>query len=127
VYNNTIYNNQPGEGVALQYYASAPIVRNNIIYANGTGIVDYGGTSAPTVSHNLTTDPRFVNSSAGDFTLQSSSTARDAGVTIPSVADDYSHIARPWGSGYDIGAHEYRGTQAAPSVPTGIMLVYPTK
>jgi len=104
VYNNTIYANHD-EGLMLQYYADGQVIRNNIIYANGADIVDFGGVGAPTSDHNLLTDPSFTNADAGDFTLKPGSAARDAGATIPEVTDDYAHHARQ-DAAYDIGAFE---------------------
>jgi parallel beta-helix repeat protein len=113
VYNNTIYNNRPGEGIALQYYASAPVVKNNIIYQNGSVIADYGGGGAPVQSHNVASDPSFRNSSAGDFTLQSNSIARDTGTVVPGLTSDFLGVARPQGDSYDVGALEYSTDAAA--------------
>jgi parallel beta-helix repeat protein len=110
VYNNTVYNNNPSGGsggIDLQYYASAPVVENNIVFLNAAGITDLGGTGTPVVSYNLTTDPSFVNAAAGNFQVNAGSPAIDAGATISQVQTDYAGVLRPQGGAYDIGAYEY--------------------
>jgi hypothetical protein len=52
-------------------------------------------------------DPRFVNFSAGDFHLLSSSPLVDQGTNLSIVGNDYDGVTRPQGGGYDIGAFEY--------------------
>lgn len=49
VYNNTIYNNTPLEGILIQH-ASRTVVRDNILYGNGTDILDLG--TGTTLSNN---------------------------------------------------------------------------
>lgn len=108
IYNNTIYNNSLSEGVSLEFYASAPIIRNNIVYNNiAGGIVDKGGTGTPTISNNITANPSFVNAGAFNFHLQSGSAARDTGATLGDVATDYDGVARPQGAAYCVGAFEF--------------------
>jgi len=105
VYNNTIYANQL-EGLHFQYYYSVT-ARNNIIYANGSSLRDDGGSSVPIYDHNVTSDPSFMNASGGDFRLQSTSSAIDAGTWIAEVTNDIDGAARPAGGGLDVGAYEY--------------------
>lgn len=125
IYNNTIYSNTPGEGISLQSYAGAPVVRNNIVYGNRADIVDYGGGATPVIDHNLTVVPGFTNAGAFDFTLQAGSAARNTGVAIGGVTDDFARIPRPQDGVYDIGAFEFAssGGPAAPAAPQGIRLV----
>ena len=47
VYNNTIYDNRPLEGILIQY-ARGTVVTNNRVYGNGNSVVDLG--TASTVS-----------------------------------------------------------------------------
>lgn len=55
----------------------------------------------------LNVDPKFTNPGVSDFSLQSTSPAKDAGYnTAPIVATDILGITRPQGSAYDIGAFE---------------------
>jgi parallel beta-helix repeat protein len=119
VFNNTVVGNA-AEGIAMQYYRSAPAVRNNIVYNNGGSIVDYAGgpsPNAPVTSHNLTSNPLFADIASNDFRLQVRSAARDAGVVIPDVQYDYEGLPRPQGGAYDVGAFEYAAQDAGPIVP----------
>ena len=118
--NNTIYGNT-NEAIALQYYGGGITVRNNIVYANGQNIIDYGGSGAPTVDHNLTTDPGFTNAAALDFRLNVGSAARDTAAPLTLIAGDYDGNSRPQGSGYDIGALEALMKQTL-SAPTNLRL-----
>jgi hypothetical protein len=118
IYNNTVTRNlaSPGNGesgIDMQYYDVAPTIRNNIVYNNDAGAIrDMSATGTPVMDHNLTIDPLFVNATASDFHLKTSSPAVDAGVAVGSVPVDYDGIIRPQGRGYDIGAYEF----ATPSV-----------
>jgi hypothetical protein len=93
--------------------------RNNIVFNN---VINSIYNSGGTVSNNLTTDPKFVNSAANNFYLQSTSPAIDAGMTLTAVPIDFSNIPRPEGAGYDIGAYEYQSTLGA---PTNLQIVSP--
>jgi len=113
VYNNTIYANglaDPGNSIGGIYVADSSagaIVRNNIVYGNAGGDITDGGSNT-TLSHNLTTDSKFVNPAAGDFHLTSGSPAIDAGVSLADVPTDFDGTPRPQGSGYDMGAYEFK-------------------
>jgi len=52
-------------------------------------------------------DPRFVNTSLGDFHLKPNSPAIDKGLPIDAPSYDFEGDPRPAGSGYDIGIDEY--------------------
>lgn len=120
-YHNTVYSNSPGESLAMQYYADGPVVYNNIFYDNATNTPqDYGGTGNPDLQGNLLTDPSFVNAGTFDFRLQSGSAARNAGITIASVLEDFARSPRPNESLYDIGAYEYV-TPVTIGIPTGTL------
>lgn len=105
--NNTIYDNA-GYGLYIENISSGIIVRNNILYSNGT---DFSDNAADTVKdHNLTTNPAFTNGSTTvyDLTLSASTSAAvDAGTTVSTVTADFIGTARPQGSAYDIGAYEF--------------------
>jgi len=123
-YNNTIVNNI-GYGVKIDSYSSSIVIKNNIAYRNtGGDYVDNG--SGTTTSNNLYgVDPLFVDLSANNFQLQSTSRAIDAAVSISVVTSDLVGMARPQGSAPDIGAYEY-GRQmqsSAPAAPTGVRIV----
>jgi parallel beta-helix repeat protein len=124
IYNNTIYNNAPAEGVAVQYVGGDVIIRNNIIFSNAAGIVDYGGASGGTIiqDHNLATNPKFVDATAGKFSLQAGSAAIDMGVTVSEVSNDIAGVLRPTGAVYDAGAYEYLVSGAKPSAPQNVRL-----
>ena len=111
IYNNTIYNNGPAGGaIDVQYIAGDATMQNNILYANTVNAVtNKGGFLGGSIikSYNLFSDPAFVNPGAGDFRLQSSSAARNAGITLTSVPDDYAGVLRPQNGPYAIGAYEY--------------------
>jgi parallel beta-helix repeat protein len=106
VYNNTITGNRDN-GIDLQYYGSAPFIRNNIVYNNGGTIVNYGGTGTPVLERNLLSDPAFVDESFRDFRLNWFSVAKDQGLALSAVATDYAGVQRPQAGAFDIGAFEY--------------------
>lgn len=99
-YNNTVYSNS-GRAIIAE---SGP-VRNNICYQNGTNTI----TGTGTITHNLLTDPSFVNAAGGNFKLQSGSAAIDTGTDLSSTGftTDFDGAARPFGSAWDIGAYEF--------------------
>ena len=106
VYNNTVYNNRDF-GISIGSRASNTIVKSNIVYGNGSAITNWGDSGA-VISNNLTSNPMFVNTSANDFRLQSTSPAIDAGVTLSAVSTDLNKLLVPKEFGYDIGAYEYQ-------------------
>ncbi|MFN0062052.1 MAG: right-handed parallel beta-helix repeat-containing protein [Myxococcaceae bacterium] len=122
VYNNTVYGNV-SEGIALQYYGSGLTIRNNISYGNGINLVDNGGSETPTIDHNVTSDPNFVNAAAHDFALRAGSSARDTGLAIPTLINDFIYTRRPQGSGYDVGAFEASVGASAPRAPQRLRIL----
>jgi parallel beta-helix repeat protein len=106
VYNNTIYGNS-GIGIYIIDGQNAEI-KNNIVYQNASGnISDVDGATGTVLSNNLTTDPKFVNPSTFNFSLQAGSSAMDNGVTISIVTSDFAGVSRPQGANSDIGAYEF--------------------
>lgn len=108
VYNNTIYANLPGVGLNIAPSASQTEVKNNIIYKNGSTILNTGSNVINT--NNLLVDPRFVDEFNNNFKLQLSSPAVNQGVLLTEVPYDHTRITRPQGGTHDIGAHEYSST-----------------
>lgn len=122
-FNNTVYSNM--YGIDIGAGAVNTQVRNNIVFQNGTGISNAG--SGTVFSANLCSsaglgcsvigDPKFANGAGYDLRLQSGSPAIDAGTVLTMVPDDFARVARPVGSGYDIGAYEANGVDSQPPWP----------
>jgi parallel beta-helix repeat protein len=105
IWNNTVYGNK-GWGIKIETNTCTDtVVQNNIVFANTYGQIGNWGTRT-IINANLTTDPRFVNASAADFNLQTSSPAINKGVILSSVKTDIRSASRPKGSTHDIGAYE---------------------
>jgi hypothetical protein len=133
-YNNTVMNN-PSGGIVTELSTSA-VVRNNIIYNNGTAPSHYANfdASGSGLIHNsnLITDPRVVDAANGDFRLCTGAGTPHAncvgvspaidttGATIPSVTVDIVNTQRPVGTIYDIGAYE--AGETVPIEPTPILV-----
>lgn len=105
LYNNTVYGNG-GVGIYSDPDTEGILAINNIAYGNTGGNISLSGTGH-TQTTNITTDPSFTNAAGNDFTLQSGSTARDAGTTLAEVSVDFIGTARPQNGTIDIGAYEY--------------------
>lgn len=77
---------------------------NNLTYNNAMGniSVKYGTPSAT-----ITTNPLFVNPTANDFRVKSTSPAIDKGLATYAPSKDILGVARPQGGRHDIGAYEY--------------------
>ncbi len=111
--NNTIVGNgfvtgAPQNGIE-ELYTSAANTRlvNNILYGNArvnNALVSYTG------SHNLETNPGFMDEGAGDYRLREDSPARDTGLALPEVTVDLVGLTRPQGPAYDLGAYELAAT-----------------
>lgn len=107
VYNNTVYGMAAYDGFFLQFYSSAPLIKNNIAFGCSSNYHDYTGTGAPVlVTNTFAADPLFVDAPNADFTLQAGSPSRNAGTTLSEVLTDFAGTARPQGANYDIGAYE---------------------
>jgi parallel beta-helix repeat protein len=118
VFHNTIH----GLDVGIGFDSDGPGLAgteavNNILSQNGQQIAGY--TGGVTVSRNLfdgssemygvdpiQADPQFVDAPHGDFRLQSTSPAIDAGPDVGIYFDILGNW-RPQGSGYDLGAFEF--------------------
>ena len=87
-------------GYGLQLEAGTMNHTYNLVYGNSP---DYSGTSAGTGEVN--SDPLFVG--GGDYRLQSTSPAKDAGTSSGGPpSNDLVGAFRPQGSGYDMGCYE---------------------
>ncbi len=104
IYNNTVYKNIHG-GIQNLGTSIDAVIKNNIAYRNPMPIENHGSNA--TLSHNLTSDPQFVNDAMFDFRLQPSSPAIDSGEPINEVTIDIRGISRTKGKGPDVGAHEF--------------------
>jgi hypothetical protein len=126
IYNNLIYKSgsdgQGDQGIKIQNTGN--IVRNNIIYSTNGPDPILDNVSGNTLSNNLcrghascvvTSDPKFINPSAGNFHLQPDSPVIDRGAMITKVANDYDGLSRPQGAAYDIGTYEYKKVLSRPS------------
>ena len=125
IWNNTVTGNDT-RGIHINSGAGNTEIRNNISYANTfSNFVDEGASTIQS-SNLFGVDPIFVNPSANDFRLQSSSRAVDAAVSVSAVATDFAGTARPQGVAPDVGAYEYRAQQtqsSPPAAPTGVRIV----
>jgi parallel beta-helix repeat protein len=114
IYNNTVYGSA-GSGIYVNSGHQTRVM-NNILFGNAWGdFVDYG--SETNASNNLTSDPRFVNAAARDFSLRSDSPAINRGVYLYEVPTDRLGAPRPTGSAFDVGAYEFGGQPTAPQPP----------
>jgi parallel beta-helix repeat protein len=114
IYNNTVYSNS-STGIFIGSGSSNAVIKNNILYQNGASVSNTGVSTV--LSSNLTVDPKFTNPGAADFSLQSGSSAIDAGVSLTEVPDDMGGVSRPKGSSADIGAYEYDSGGSSSSSP----------
>lgn len=104
VHNNTAYRSGNGPlNFVSAVTADATDVSNNIVYSPGGNIVVALGSCS--TANNLQTNPSFVDAPNGDFRLQASSAAVDAGRVLP-VRRDFDGAERPKGGTLDIGAFE---------------------
>lgn len=130
IFNCTIVDNEAtasNGGASIRVYQSSPTIRNSIIWGNnsiiaysgaGQDIIQYSlvqsGQVAGTAGHNLSTDPLFVDPSAGNYQLKTNSPVLDKGtsqlpdqVSLP--AADLAGNARVLGIRPDMGAYEIQG------------------
>src|SRR5262249_261689 len=139
LYNNTFYNAPVTITNSTATFSTFEF-KNNVVYVPG-GTPITGASHFTSSSNNLTTNPSFKNASnrptgfTGTFgvnlapntdglSLLSSSPAIDAGASLGSAySGAINSVARPQGSGWDIGAYESSGgTSTAPSAPTNLRI-----
>ena len=129
---NTFANNQGGDGAAIRLYGDT-VLTNTIVASHTVGLNVVAEVTAKlegTLWHNndqaaggpgtivsgtvnLHGDPAFVDPATGDYHLQNSSLAIDAGVRSD-VGEDIDGDTRPRGLTYDLGADEYPDPVVAP-------------
>ena len=113
LYNNTCYD--VTTGIENNSGVSGLESKNNI-FASVSGVITDAG-SGTVQSNNLcpssgtgcsvTGSPSFTNAAAGDFSIPSGSSARNAGLNLSAiVATDYIGTSRCQGAACDIGAYE---------------------
>jgi hypothetical protein len=152
IYNNTIVENAGACNNLLNLSGNGTFnLENNIIYNSDAGNALTGGVTFATRQNNLwygpnlpscvsseicNQNPQFTNYSGSNFTLTSSSPARNAAVNLGSSFDQVAVAGATWpnpslstrpGSGnWDIGAYQYSTSTsstpppAAPNPPTGL-------
>ena len=115
IYNNTFYDMSTGVELG-DSGVSAAEVKNNIFEAISTPISDSGTSTVKSTNFcdsagtgcTVTGSPSFTNAATGDFTLQSGSNCRDAGLDLSAtLTTDYIGTSRPQNGTFDIGAYEY--------------------
>ena len=131
VYNNTVIGNglkTGGGGIDIANPNAARLtIRNNLVADNQSGQIRLSGKlkSLPPgsviennlvrgspgelpIGDNLAGDPGLFDPSVGDFRLTLGSAAIDAGFAEGAPEFDHRGVARPQGTGIDIGAFEFR-------------------
>lgn len=99
---------------------------NNLLTTPGSGhsLINTNGSGATyTATTNVTGalgSLGFVNTSIGDYHLNSGASAVDAGTNFSSVGvtDDFDHTSRPQGTAYDVGAYERTASAPATAIFT---------
>src|SRR5207244_3554147 len=119
VNNNIVYNNPGTDGGIVEEGTTGThnTYANNLVYGNTPVNISLqnGLTATGTVSAN----PLFVNytgTTTGDYHLQSSSPAINAGTSSNAPTTDYDGNSRPQAGAWDIGAYEYAGSSPSSSV-----------
>lgn len=126
ILNNTVAENTRNGATGIAAVGSSPILSNNIVAFNGTGISQMGGGTVALANNcvygngtdysglapgatDRSEDPLFAGSAEGDFHLTSKSQCINAGLDemTPPVTEDRDGKARPLGNHTDIGAYEY--------------------
>lgn len=115
--------------------AETHIIDNNLYYDStgskiglwsGGSTLDFAGWKAACGcdQNSLNADPVFVTTGVTpDLQLQTSSPAKDTGVTIGSITTDLLGMTRPQGSAYDMGAYEFVvGGGGSPDITSNLAL-----
>jgi Right handed beta helix region len=105
ILHNTIYGNA---GAAVETHPQSgynSVIKNNIFYNNAGGTLVDNGAAGLDAKHNVTSDPRFTNVPAADFSLQAESAALQAGGILPVVETDIVGHSRRGRAAADVGAY----------------------
>jgi len=126
-YNNSIYKNGI-RGIFVGDGARNAVVQNNIAYQNISKniFIEPGDQVGTTDSHNLTIDPKFMNTLAKDFRLKKGSPAIDGGIRIDGITTDFDNLKRDIGVGPDIGAYEFfqaESDSTPPNIPKDVRIL----
>ncbi|NBP06762.1 MAG: hypothetical protein EBV15_11215, partial [Bacteroidetes bacterium] len=98
---NCILYNNGGDDNVKRYAGTATITYS--LYDDGVG-----GTVTTTPGNITNSSPVFANAASDDFSLTSSSPAKDAGTATNAPSVDINVESRPYGIGYDMGCYEYK-------------------
>lgn len=124
---NNAWTNNRQFGARIENSGTVGTFDYNLFFGNVTN--NYNGISAG--AHDVTTDPKYTNAGAGDFTLQTSSPAIKAGFALGSPYQSALSAASSWPSGiltvrqfylWTIGAYAPPGVAAPSPVFANLML-----
>jgi hypothetical protein len=103
VFNNILADNLSWQLAANTTSQSQIYVTNNLLY--GENSYEDGHVRAITGDNVVIGNPMFISDT--DYHLEDTSPVIDMGIATGAPEFDFDHVARPQGSGYDIGAYEY--------------------
>jgi hypothetical protein len=110
VSNNIIYDNRGGIAGPVLAADVGNKINNNLVYGN-TNNYDLASPSSSSRTGEVNAPPNFVNyvrTGGGDYHLRADSQAKDRGALANAPSTDLEGKPRPYGSGIDIGAYEWR-------------------
>ncbi len=113
VVQNNIFYDQPAHTISCVGDITGQEVDYNLAYrSDGKPSwkykIDYADVNPPPPHHYWDVDPKFVDPANLDFRIRGGSPAKDMGMTLPEVTDDFDGVERPQGTASDIGAFEYQ-------------------
>ena len=111
VQNNILYD-QPAHTISAIGNVAGHEIDYNLAYRSDSQPswkykVDYTDVEPPPPHHRWDVDPLFVDPVNLDFRIHGGSPAKDMGIVLSEVTDDFKGIERPQGSASDIGTFEY--------------------